>query len=210
MATVHVITGKTDKSSPTYRSCNKSNIRKLGVTRYIYKGSGRDERSSHREPRFEFTTGLLRLNKQIYTEALPILRSAPVIIDCQMLNVFNSFHLTIAHYIPFAALKHIEHIHFDNLGSQYITPVVWQLLWAGGKLTADINQGRRRQQARYPGILKAGFVATPETKQSDPSFDRHSDTYPEGQYTLRKVSFESLCKSPMEVDLSQATVVSLD
>jgi len=45
------------------------------------------------------TTGLLLLNKQVYAEALPVLRKAPLIIGQEMLQVFRYFGLTIAHYV---------------------------------------------------------------------------------------------------------------
>jgi hypothetical protein len=127
-----------------------------------------------------------------------------------MMRVFDYFRLTIAHYIPFAALKHIEHIHFDDLDGRDAAQAAWRLLWDGGKLTADINQDKIRRKADFPGILQAEGMEYPKAERSNSRYVRHLDTHPQGKYALRKVSFESLCERPMEVDLSDETVVSLD
>ena len=151
-------------------------------------------------PRYSLNTPIILLvNRQVSVEAIIELKKQPLIIDSALVNAMQKFSLTIAHLIPFRALKKIEHLHFESTVDAYY------VLWGGSDLTADINQGYVRRGASFPGILKAHEMSPPNRKEEK---RRHVDTYPEGNYDLRRVSMYEASDAPATLHLDDQTVAS--
>jgi hypothetical protein len=87
-------------------------------------------------PVFQWTISLLCANKQIYAEALPYFRRAPLVVSQDMIDVFTGYGVSIAHYIPFRSLKNVHHIHFDDLAT--LAAAVDRFIWTGEYLAREI------------------------------------------------------------------------
>lgn len=170
-----------------------------------------DKKKRSKVQRYQMRTpALLLVNRAVYSEVLPVLRNGPFVFTTTLRHALRKFDLTIAHLFPFRALKKIQHVHF--VGKKKLARFVTRILWSGSALTKDINFGVKRMKAVFPGMLKAAIEdeidlkALKNAKKKNPR--RHADSYPEGVYDLRKVSFESVCEKPMLLDLTEAMVVS--
>lgn len=112
---------------------------------------------------------------------------APLIVDENMSQVFSRFSLTMAHLMPLASLKNVEHMHFTMHDP---TDDVLTVLWKGGKFTKDMNNGKVRQKAYWLGLLRGSGEK-------------------EGDCPVRRLSFETLCDKPMMVDLTDEDAVRI-
>ena len=194
--TVNEITSKIKEPKPSPHPV-RINMRNRVLTRVV---------QGQRVPRFRMATSLLTANKQVYAEAIRMLRLAPLVVDQHMLNVLKHYYLTIAHFIPFRSLKNVERIHFHGLSDPSLA--VKTLLWAGDRLSADINQGDMAI-SDFPGMLKAAEKSPSKLRKSIAKPKqlnaklRHPDTHPEGEYAVSKLSFETMFDVPRIVDLAR-------
>ena len=154
------------------------------------------------------TPGLLLINRDVYAEALGELRKKPLVMDLYTDAVMAYFKLTIAHLIPFRSLKKIEHLHFDHSTIQLVVDCMLVIVWGGALLTADINCDVIHRGASFPGLLKANLPEGTDRNAKKPHW-RHLDTFPQGEYSLRKISFEHAFDTPVMVELEVNGAVSV-
>lgn len=137
---------------------------------------------ANNEPRFVITTPpILLVNKQISGEAIKELRRQPLIVDYNMMQVFETFKLSIGYFIPLRSFYMIEHIHFMRPQPK---EEVQMLLWDGCKLTGDLVVNKEERKGFYPGIMRKHWEEGTDCP-------------------LRKVSFERLADQPMLLDFDK-------
>jgi hypothetical protein len=109
------------------------------------------EKSYARRPRFKFGLPILWVNKEIRAEALRVLSVTPLVLREPIDDVLVDHALTFAHIIPMYYLNKVRRIQVEPRVS---LRVLEELLWLGGKLTKDINEGKLTRNKWYDGLLK--------------------------------------------------------